>query len=104
MNAAPTRPGRKIVALAIFRGLLVFVPISAMKFMPDSDWFWDSLLVAFLFLFTSELVLSFRWFQGWRCVAAVTGSVGFTVIGLPLIACAAFIISLVIGTFVFPPR
>jgi hypothetical protein len=101
---ATTRPSRKLATLMVLRALLVFVPIAAMKFMPESSWFWAALLAGFLFLFTSELVLAFRLFQGRLCAAAVAGSVGFTVVVLPLVACAAFILSLLIGTFVFPPR
>lgn len=104
MNLTSIRPGRKLAALMFLRALLVFVPIAAMKFMPESNWFWGGLLGGLLFLFASEVVFAFRWFQGRLRAVAVVCSIGFTVIGLPIIACGAFLVALVGGTFVFPPR
>ncbi len=98
------RTSKPIVLLAAVQGLVVFIAVSGMRFMPENNWFWDALLVLLLSLWVTQIALSIHWFSGRRCLAAVAGSVGFTVFGLPVVAFAGFLLSLVIGTFVFPPR
>ena len=99
-----THPAKTIAMLVLLRGLLVLLPISTMKVMPESDWFWRGLLAVFFLTFAAELFISFRCFKGRKLALAVGGSVGFIVIGVPIIFFGAFLLSLMAGTFVFPPR
>ena len=99
---AVAHPIKMITKLALVQGILVFFPISTMKFMPESDWFWRGLVVMLILVFVGELFVSFRFFEGRRRVLAVGASLGFTVLGLPILMFAAFLLSLLIGTFVLP--
>ena len=102
-NSIVAHPVKLIVALATFRALLIFVPIFLIKLMPESNWYWRGLLGLLLLALAAELGVSVRYLRGWSCAFGIAGSVGWTIIGLPIVAFVAFLLSLAIGTFEFPP-
>lgn len=103
MNVMVNDPVKKISQLTLLQGLLVFVPIAFMKFMPESDWFWLAIEAALVLSLIGELIIVFRAYKGWTIVLAAGATLSFLVVGLPIIGFFGFLTSLAIGTFVFPP-
>ena len=75
-----------------------------MSLMPESDWFGGALIFAIVLALGRQLYVAFVSYAGRRRACAVGGALAFFVLGLPLIFLAGFVMSLVLGTFVFPPR